>query len=118
MYRTAKTQIHALEVIVGRLGEYKREELRERKAAVDFIIIITAFLLCFVPVWVAGICHQFKINVPAKVVLSTSCIYIVSGVCNPIIYSIRKREFRNAVKSVLRRTGLCGISNDIDNNQP
>ena len=122
VYRTAKTQIHALEVTDGRLAENKREELstrkRERKAAVDVVVIITAFLLCFVPAWAAGICRHFKINVPAKVVLSTSCIYIVSAVCNPIIYSIRKREFRNAVKSVLRRTGLCTSSNNIGNNRP
>ena len=124
VYKTARSQINALEVQIGTLGgsESQQQEMSrqisERKAAVDVFIIIAAFLLCFLPTWITGLCRQFvqSINVPAEAVLITSCIFFLSSLCNPIIYSIRKRDFQTALKKVLRRIGVCGISNDIDNN--
>ena len=76
-----------LQVISGRM--------RERKAAVDVSIILAAFLLCFLPSWFTGLCRQFvkSPKVPAEVILSTTCIFFVSSLCNPIIYSIRKKRF-------------------------
>ena len=42
-------------------------------------------------------------------------MYVVSSVCNTIIYSIRKREFRAAVKQIFSRLGLIRSSqNDND----
>ncbi|KAL9954384.1 hypothetical protein ACROYT_G041913 [Oculina patagonica] len=38
------------------------------------------------------------------------------GLCNPIIYSIRKKEFRAGVKNVLRRIRVCGSSIISQNN--
>ena len=88
----------------------------ERKAAVDVSIIIGAFLLCYVPSWITTLCNQFleSAKVPAEVILSTTCIFSVSSVCNPIIYSIRKRDFRIGVKNLLRRMGVCGSSNQVN----
>ena len=85
----------------------------ERKAAVDVSIIIGAFLLCFLPSWIASLCFQFlgSAKVSAEAILSTTCIYSVSSLCNPIIYSIRKRVFRSGVKKLLRRIGVCEKSN-------
>ena len=91
---------------------------RERKAAVDVSIIIAAFLLCFLPGWVTGLCRQFVkgSKVPAEVILSTTCIFFISSLCNPIIYSIRKRDFRSGVKDVLRRIGINTSSYDVSDN--
>ncbi|XP_078382201.1 octopamine receptor beta-1R-like [Oculina patagonica] len=106
------------------LSQQDRQEMsrraRERKAAVDVSIIIAAFLLCFFPVWITGLCRQFvkSTKVPAEVILSTNCIFLVSSLCNPIIYSIRKEDFRAAVMKVLRRMGACRSSNDIHANNP
>ena len=47
--------------------------------------------------------------------MMTSSIFIVSSVCNPIIYSIRNREFRTAVKNLFRRIERCRRSNAINN---
>ena len=96
-------------------GEISRR-LRERKAAVDISIIIAAFLLCCISAWITGLCRQFitSFKVPAEVILVTSCIFMSSFLCNPIIYSIRKRGFRTGVKNVFRRIGICGSSNEID----
>ena len=124
VYKTAKRQINAIEVQVGgpvdaenpQQQEIVSRRLRDRKAAVDVSIIIAAFLVCFLPVWVTGICRQFLpgIDIPAEAVLSTTCIFFLSAICNPIIYSIRKREFRKAVKKMFRSIGVCLYSNDND----
>ena len=92
--------------------------MRERKAAVDVSIIIAAFLLCFLPGWVTGLCRQFgkSTKVPVEAILSTTCIFFISSMCNPIIYSIRKRDFRSGVKDALRRVGISKISCDVSNN--
>lgn len=90
--------------------------IREQKAAVDVSIIIGAFLLCFLPGWITGLCRQFvnSTKVAAEAILSTTCIFFVSSLSNPIIYSVRKEEFRSVVKKMLRRMGLAGSSIDID----
>ena len=90
---------------------------RERKVAVDVSIIIAAFVLCYLPVWIIGLCRHFLKStdeIPPEAIVTTNCIFFVSSLCNPIIYSIRKRDFRAGVKNVSRRIGInCGISNDI-----
>ena len=125
VYKTAKTHINGAVVQLGHLDgtESQQEETprqgRERKAAVDVLYIIAAFMLCYLPTWVVGILRQMveSIEVPAEAVLITSSIFMANTLCNPIIYSIRKREFRTGVKSVFRRIGgLCGNGVHIDNN--
>ena len=96
--------------------EISIRRIRERKAAVDIIIIIAAFLTCCISAWITGICRRFitSFKVPAEVILVTACILMSSFLCNPNIYSIRKREFRTGVKNVFRQIGICGSSNEID----
>ena len=118
VYKAARRQINAIEVQVGgpQQQEIASRRLRDRKAAVDVTIIIATFLLCYLPLWITGICRQFVpgIDFPAEAVLATMCIFFLSAVCNPIIYSIRKREFRKAVKKMLRKVGVCQDSNEND----
>ena len=78
--------------------------MKERKAAAGIIIIICAFVVCFLPVYIVGILRQFvkSIKVSAEVVLIKTCIFTASSICNPIIYSIRKRDFRTGLKNVFR----------------
>ena len=124
VYKTANRQINAMVVQVGgpvdaeitQQQEMVSRRLRDRKAAVDVTIIIAAFLVCFLPFWVTGICRLFVpgIDVPAEADLATACIFFLSTICNPIIYSIRKREFRGAVKKMFRRIGVCQDSNEND----
>ena len=123
VYKTAKRQIEALEVQIGSLAgsESQQQEMskrrRGRKAAVDVTIVICAFVMCFLPAYFVGNIRQFvkNIKVPADVVLVTSCIFNASSICNPIIYSIRKRDFRTGLKNVLRRIGLYENSLNIYN---
>ena len=113
VFKTAKVKINALEVQMGSVGgsEIQQQEMsrrmKERRAAVDVSIIIAAFLLCFFPLCITGIYRQFvkSIKVPVEVVLATSSIFSSSSLCNPIIYCIRKNDFRRGVKKVFRRIG-------------
>ena len=123
IYRTAKRQANAVAIQIGSLDgceshqqENSSRRRTERKAALDVSIIISAFGLCFLPAWIVGLCLQiFKItNVPSEVVLVTNCIYMFSSVCNPIIYSIRKRDFRRAVKNLFLRWWITSQTNPSD----
>ena len=125
VYKTVRRQIKAMmEVRVGgpvdtespQQQEIASRRLRDRKAAVDVAIIITAFFLCFLLGAIRGICRQFvpEIDVPPEAVFVTICIFFFSTICNPIIYSIRKREFRNAVRKMFRMVGGCPDLNGND----
>lgn len=126
VYRVTRRQTLAVSVQIGNFdgaedNSHKNVTRREsdRKAAKDVIIIIAAFLLCFLPTWISGIFRSFvqEASVPAEVTLITSSIFFVNSLCNPIIYSNRKREFRKAVYTLLTRTGVCGNANVIPNIQ-
>lgn len=97
-------------------GESQNEAVARRtsnrKAAVDVCIVVGAFLLCFIPVWILGVFRQTMENtedVPALASMIANAIFLVSSMVNPIIYSIRKQAFRDAVKKGMRRFGFtCG----------
>ena len=123
--KTAKRQINALaqEAQLGSLDgsvlniqqELARRK-KERRASFDVFIIIAAFLICFLPLWVVSFCRQYatRIKVSSQVVLLSNCLFFVSSLCNPIIYSIRKKEFRDAVKKMFSRMGLFVKPNEND----
>lgn len=119
VYKTAKRQINGSR-IQGYFGDTKRQQqemsrrVRERKAATDVSMIIAAFLLCFLRVWIVGTCRLFAggMDIPSDVVLVTACIFSLSTLCNPIIYSIRKNGFRAGNKNVLRRFTVCATNNN------
>jgi len=69
----------------------------------------SAFFHC---AWVVNLLRKYatSIHVPPYLILGAKCIYVVSSVCNTIIYSIREREFRAAVKQIFSRLGLIGSS--------
>ena len=123
--KTAKRQINALaqEAQLGSLDDsvlnIQRELARrkkERRASFDVFIIIAAFLICFLPLWVVSFCRQYatRIKVSCQVVLLSNCLFFVSSLCNPIIYSIRKKEFRDAVKKMFSRMRLFVRHNEND----
>ena len=123
VYKTANVHANIDVIQIGSISTSEMQQERksrrriESKAAIDVFIIITAFLLCYLPGFIEGLFRRFvqSIEVSAHAVLIKSSIFIVSSVCNPIIYSIRKREFRTVVKNMFRRIKLCRRSNDINN---
>ena len=125
--KTAKRQINALaqDAQLGSLDDsVQRQNIqqeltrrkKERRASFDVFIIIAAFLICFLPLWVVSFCRQYatRIKVSSQVVLLSNSLFFVSSLCNPIIYSIRKKEFRDAVKKMFSRMGLFVKHNEND----
>ena len=117
VYKTAKRQINALaqDAQLGSLDDSPQsiqQELttrrKKRKTSFDVFIIIAEFLICFLPLWVVSFCRQYatSIKVSSQVVLLSNCFFSVSSLCNPIIYSIRKKEFRDAVKKLFRALNI------------
>jgi len=76
--------------------------LTEGKAARDVAIIISAFILCYLPLWIMAIYRAAGGNAAVEAILSAHWLYSLSMVCNPIIYSVRKREFRKTLKKMLK----------------
>ena len=112
VYKIAKRQANAVAIQIRSLDgcvSHQQEKLirrrTEKKAALDVSIIIAAFALCFLPSWIVGLCLQFakSTEVFTEAILVTNCIFMFSSVCNPIIYCIRKRDFRRAVKNLFLR---------------
>lgn len=121
VFKTTKTQINAVNVqMQNSTLESQQQEMLKRKneikAAIDVSIIVAAFLMFFCPTWIVAICRQFvsAFKVPAEIVQVSTGIFFVSSVCNPVIYSIRKREFRRAIKKVFNRA-IGQNFNDLDN---
>lgn len=122
VYKTARNQVEALghRQLGGIAGSNPEQQeipkrVRERKAAVDIIIIVAAFWLCFFPMYIVRLFRlfwKFGTKVPAEAILVSSSVFLISSLCNPIIYSVRKREFRLGVKNLLRRSGLWKFQGD------
>ena len=86
----------------------RREKFhQEHRAAIDVFIVVGAFLLLFLPLWVSGIARRFlsKDGLDASLYLIPNDFTLASAVCNPFIYATRKRQFRRAMLSVLRCRG-------------
>jgi len=76
--------------------------LKEGKAARDVAIIISAFVFCYLPLWIMAMYRAAGGTVAAEAILSIHWLYSLSTVCNPILYSVRKREFRKTLRKMLK----------------
>ena len=81
--------------------QHDARRIKDRKAAVDVCITMAAFMICYLPEWTDFVLHYFfKVEFPSEVTQTTRCIYYISSVTNPIIYSVHKREVRRLRKLV------------------
>lgn len=80
---------------------------REKKAAIDMIIVIAVLLLCLVPLLsVNTLKFFFSDKFELLYVWSTTIIFLNSSI-NPVIHVVRNSEIRNAIKSVMTRKPKC-----------
>ena len=75
---------------------------REKKAAIDMVIVITILMLCLAPATAINI---FQPLLPAEIfgffyVWSAGLMYVNSSI-NPVIYLARSYEIRNGVRSMM-----------------
>ena len=74
---------------------------REKKAVIDMFVIVVVLLLCVAPVFVVNAFKRFlRENFQIMFAWSTSLVFVNSSI-NPVIYLVRSREIRNAVRSIL-----------------
>ena len=85
---------------------------KEHRAAMDVLIVVGAFLLLFLPLWVSGIARRFlsKDDLDESFYMIPNDFTFASAVCNPFIYATRKRQFRQAMRSILRCKGSGVVS--------
>ena len=74
---------------------------REKKAAIDMLIVITVLLTCLAPALAVDISRLFfPDRFDVLWLWSNSLVYVNSSI-NPVIYWTRKSDIRLAVKSML-----------------
>ena len=74
---------------------------REKKVAIDMIIVIAVLLLCLAPSVVINIfLMSFSDKFGVLRLWCASLVYVSSSI-NPVIYWVRKNDIRRAVKSIL-----------------
>ena len=77
--------------------------LKECRAARDVMITAGALVVCFLPVWIFNIYYMFKDEAPSSVeMLSINSLYCTTTIRNPIIYSVRMKQFRQAVRKMFK----------------
>ena len=76
--------------------------LIEGKAARDVMIIIGAFILCYLPMWIMWMYRAAGGRLSVEAILFIHWVYALSTFSNAIIYPIRKREFRRALRKLLK----------------
>lgn len=77
--------------------------LKECKAARDVMITAGALVVCFLPVWIFNIYYMFKDEAPSSgEMILISSLYCSTAICNPIIYSVRTKQFRQAVTKMFK----------------
>ena len=73
---------------------------REKKAAIHMFVIVVVLLLCMVPVLVVNTFQRFlRENFQVMFAWATSLLFVNSSI-NPLIYLVRSREIRDAVRSM------------------
>ena len=74
---------------------------REKKAAIDMLIVIAVLMLCLAPTLVSNMFKSFVgEHYELFYVWSRTLIFINSSI-NPVIYLVRNSEIRNAVRAVM-----------------
>lgn len=97
-------EIITQQVQVSHSTQPQQNRCRENKAAKDVAVVLGVYLLCYLPAWTVILCRQvFPLNsVPVSVSFITNALLLSKSAWNPVIYCIRKREFRRAFKMALR----------------
>ena len=75
---------------------------QERWACFVVVTIILAFIVCWTPYAIAGLCFQIEKCNPPKEFMSTAVMLAgANGSCNPVIYGIMNKNFRTAFINIL-----------------
>ena len=86
-------------------SSFTRATIRQLKLIKTFFVLLGIFLLCFIPYAVVKTMDMFPCTsghcVPTCVYISCVLLVGVNSVCNPFIYGIRLKEYRNALRNAI-----------------
>ena len=96
-----------------------KEKAKNHKTALTIAIIIGVFVLLFTPNFVFSVLVFTAEDFCQKMMYGRDwywglLVVFFSSAANPWIYAIRMREFRNAMRSVLRKVFPCSLVEEID----
>ena len=78
------------------------KKLLEYRAARDGLYVIGAFLVCYFPAWThAAVRLASSTEISPRAAALCYFLTVCNCACNPVIYSIRKKAFRGAVKRLI-----------------
>ncbi|XP_038058553.1 uncharacterized protein LOC119729831 [Patiria miniata] len=75
----------------------------DMKAAMTLLAVIGTFLLCWLPHVVTMVClgRPYNCNIPDALFVISTWLAIGNSACNPVIYGILNRQFRQAFREIL-----------------
>ena len=79
---------------------------RLRKSAVNTLYVFFVFMLCYLPFFVAAAINNMSSSSNKTVILAyefSLTLMLSNSTLNPLMYCLRLREFRGAVKKTYRR---------------
>lgn len=76
---------------------------RETKAAKTLLTVVGTFVLCWTPHFIGIFCFLFKeCSWPDEFFAITTWLAMLNSACNPVIYGVMSRQFRNRFKQILQ----------------
>lgn len=86
----------------------KRRRQEELKLTKSFVVVIFAFIICWMPFCVAMFWTVFGKNPPPRIFdMATLILGYSNSCCNPIIYGVMNRKFRAGYKDILLSVFTC-----------
>ena len=88
-------------------SSFTQTTMRQLKLIKTFLVLLGIFLLCFIPYAVVKTMDMFHCTsgrcVPTRVYVFSILLVGVNSVCNPFIYGIRIKEYRNAFRRAISK---------------
>ncbi|XP_033097434.1 octopamine receptor-like [Anneissia japonica] len=78
----------------------------EVRCASVFAIVLGTFTVCWFPYQIIMICQLFDVGLPNWYFTVAAWLAVMNSSCNPIIYCVMNRQFRDGFKEIIRRLRL------------
>ena len=74
---------------------------REKRVAIDMIIVIAVLLFSLSPAVAVNMLQDFLVDEFEVLYVWTAAIVYINSSINPVVYFVRNREIRNAIRSMI-----------------